>query len=220
MRIAIMQPYFLPYAGYFRLMLGVDAFVVYDTAQFPRRRWVSRNRLRMDEGRPEWLTLPLAYAPLRTAIMEMRFAQDAQGAWSSRVARFAVFRKPAGDAIPVVRRAATLSGSLADYLCATLESVRDQLGLRTPLVRASSLAVSQAGDRCERLVAICRELGATEYVNAPGGRRLYTAEQFAMHGIALRFLPEYRGDHASVLQRLQDESAVSIRSEIVANLGD
>ena len=57
--VAIMQPYFAPYAGYFRLLATTDLFVVYDCVQFPRRGWVHRNQLPDAAGKLDWLTLPL-----------------------------------------------------------------------------------------------------------------------------------------------------------------
>ena len=60
--IAVMQPYFVPHAGYFRLFAASDLFVVFDCVQFPRRGWVHRNRLPDAQGRARWLTLPLSKA--------------------------------------------------------------------------------------------------------------------------------------------------------------
>ena len=75
--VAIMQPYFLPYAGYFRLFAATDLFVIYDCVQFPRRGWVHRNRLVDASGKERWLTLPLAKVPQRTLIRDLCFASDA-----------------------------------------------------------------------------------------------------------------------------------------------
>ena len=68
MRIAIMQPYFLPYAGYFRLLQQTDLFVVYDCVQFIRRGWIHRNRLANMNKELSWLTLQLAKAPQEVRI--------------------------------------------------------------------------------------------------------------------------------------------------------
>lgn len=218
MRIAIMQPYFLPYAGYFRLLCGVDAFVVYDTVQFPRGGWVHRNRLLRHDGRPAWLTLPLASAPLGTRIHDLAFHPLADQVWRKRKRAFPACLAPRGDAMPLAAEIGELRGSPVDLICGTLRCAARLLGFDVPFVMASSLAIPGPRDRLESLVAICRELGATEYLNAPGGRSLYAADDFARHGIALQFLPDYAGPESSILQRLQDESAGSLRREIDANL--
>ena len=67
-RIAAMQPYFLPFAGYFRLMCDVDVFVLLDDVQFRKGGWIRRNRLRTRTGDLSWLTLPLVKAPVTTLI--------------------------------------------------------------------------------------------------------------------------------------------------------
>jgi hypothetical protein len=69
-----MQPYFIPYAGYFRLFAASDLFVAYDCVHFPPRRWVHRNRLLDRSGAERRLTLPLAKAPRDVLIRDLRFS--------------------------------------------------------------------------------------------------------------------------------------------------
>jgi len=218
MRIAIMQPYFLPYAGYFRLLRDVDAFVVYDTVQFPRGGWVHRNRLRGRHGASAWLTLPLAHAPLGTRIRDIGFHEHAQELWRKRIRAFPACSEPRGDAVPLAQDIAQLHGSPLDVISRSLRAAALLLGFEVPFVMASSLAIPGPLDRLGSLIAICRAFGATEYLNAPGGRQLYDAQSFARHGIALQFLPVYRGPADSVLQRLHDEPAQALRREIDANM--
>jgi len=88
--VAIMQPYFIPYAGYFRLFAASDLFVVYDCVQFPRRGWVHRNRLVDRNGALRWLTLPLRSAPQDVLIRDLQFASDAQMLVTQRLRPFDV----------------------------------------------------------------------------------------------------------------------------------
>ncbi|MGB7989553.1 MAG: WbqC family protein [Candidatus Methylophosphatis roskildensis] len=219
MRISIMQPYFLPYAGYFRLMCGVDAFVVLDDVQFPRGGWVHRNRLARGDGSLGWLTLPLLRQPVTGTIVQAALRRDAlDGEWPRRVAAF-----PAGRwALDQTGLAADLvrldSHDLAGNLLRGLRICADSLGMRVPFVRSSELAHDRHLKGHERIIAICRLLGATRYLNAPAGRHLYDVAQFARHGIALEFLPDYRGDPASILQRLFEMPVADIRHEIVDNM--
>src|SRR3954469_8726601 len=83
--IAVMQPYFIPYAGYFRLFAASDLFVIYDCVQFPRRGWVHRNKLADASGVERWLTLPIAKAPRDVRIHELRFSHDAREAMAERM---------------------------------------------------------------------------------------------------------------------------------------
>ena len=59
MRLAIMQPYFLPYIGYWQLMGAVDAFVVYDRIKYTKKGWINRNRLLQNGAGAMTFSLPL-----------------------------------------------------------------------------------------------------------------------------------------------------------------
>lgn len=213
-----MQPYFLPYAGYFRLMAGVDVFVLFDDVQFPRRGWVHRNRLRRDDGRLGWLTLPLAYSPLQTRISELAFHADGQAQWEKRMDVFPLLRRPRGVVADVVERMRVLPDCPQTLLDETLRGIAGVLGLTTPVLRSRDLGLDAGWTGVDRIIALCRAVGATGYLNAPGGRALYTAETFRHHGIRLGFLPDYEGDASSILQRLHDEDGDSLRHEVFAGL--
>lgn len=217
-RIAIMQSYFLPYAGYFRLMCDVDAFVMLNAAQFPKHGWVHRNRLRDDLGRLQWLTLPLAPVPLATTIANIRYAEDAEKILAKTSRRFAACRQPHEHTIGLVERAMSVSGTPIATIEALLSGTAAVLGLTAPLVRDTELSLPPDLAGQERIFAICAALGADVYVNALGGRHLYDPAEFAKRGLKLEFLPEYQGDPASILQRLHDSTPAAVRDEIRANL--
>lgn len=212
-----MQPYLAPYAGYFRLMCDVDAFVILDQVQFPRRGWVHRNRLRLPDGRLGWLTLPLAYAPLPATILDLAFAPDVD-AWASGVSRrFPALREPgpqARDCLPLVEPGETPCESLLRLMTRFSEA----LGVTPRFVRQSELPLPAGLTGVERIYEICRQLGADRYVNSPGGRHLYDLATFRSRGLELEFLPDYRGPMDSILQRLNEAPARAIAAEIRANL--
>jgi hypothetical protein len=213
--IAIMQPYFVPYAGYFRLLTATDLFVVYDCVQFPRRGWVHRNRLPDAQGRPTWLTLPLAKAPQDVLIRDLAFHADAEALLAERLRPFPLASAAGGDAEPVLRGVRSLRGeSPADYLVRILGLVAGALRLPWRVLCSSSLAIPPELHGEERILEIARRLGAKRYVNAPGGRALYEPAAFDAAGIELRFLTEYRGPSWSVLSRLASEGAASLRQDI------
>src|SRR5215468_11415162 len=86
--VAIMQPYFIPYTGYFRLLSASDLFVIYDCVQFPRRGWVHRNPLVDEAGVERWLTLPLEKASREILIRDLRFVKDAAELLEQRLRSF------------------------------------------------------------------------------------------------------------------------------------
>lgn len=216
MRIAVMQPYFLPYTGYFRLFSACDLFVIFDDVQFPRRGWVHRNRFTDANGRLEWLTLPLEKGPqATTTIADLRFRIDAQQRLAEQVARFPLFLAPAVELRPMVARVLQPRESPLTYLESLLVMAKDALGLATPTLRSSSLSIDPDIHGWERLVAIVRALGADTYVNAPGGRELYSPEVFRKSGVALRFLSPWQGHPASVLQALHEVGCGPLRRQLL-----
>jgi hypothetical protein len=203
--VAIMQPYFLPYAGYFRLFAASDLFVIYDCVQFPRRGWVHRNQLPDGAGQQRWLTLRLEMAPRDALISELRFASGAAEALQRDLRRFPALADLPERAPAVADALADLTGTPVDYIERLLSEVVAFLGLRWSVLRSSSLAVPRSLRGQERILEIARRLGASAYVNAPGGRELYDPEAFAAAGIALRFLPPYPGPFTSILGRIASE---------------
>lgn len=213
--VAIMQPYFAPYAGYWRLLAGADLFVIYDCVQFPRRGWVHRNRLTDAQGELQWLTLPLQHAPFDARIDEIAFADDAAARMAERQRAFPALRDPS-KAVADFLHAAPFAGGLADYLTAQIVRARDMLGFDCEVVRSSTLDIAPELRAQDRILAILGAVGGRRYLNAPGGRDLYAAADFAARGFTLQFLPDWQGGYESVLQRLADTEPAQLRGEILA----
>jgi hypothetical protein len=213
--IAVMQPYFVPYAGYFRLLSATDLFVVYDCVQFPRRGWVHRNRLPDATGELRWLTLPLASAPQTVPIRDLEFRADASHDLLSQFARFPVLAD-ARATDPLYQALVDVSGSPVDYIERLLRLAAEMLGVRWISLRSSELDISPALRGQDRIIAIVQTLGGARYVNPPGGRALYDPDRFTHAGLDLRFLPDYRGSQASILARLLCEAPRSIADEMAA----
>jgi hypothetical protein len=211
--IAIMQPYFLPYAGYFRLIAQTDIFVIYDCVQFPRRGWVHRNKLVDAQGQEQWLTLPLAPAPQDTLIRDLAFPGDAAASLAERLRPFPVAARP-GPHTPLLDRVRRAEGRPVDYISGLLEEASRTLGLPWNVVRSSSLEVANDFRGQARILEIARRLGATRYVNAPGGRDLYETAAFAEAGIELSFLEPWAGAGGSILQRLADDDVAALAQQV------
>ncbi len=214
--VAIMQPYFIPYAGYFRLFAASDLFVIYDCVQFPRRGWVHRNRMPGADGREGWLTLPLAKMPRDVRIRDLSFSDDAAAILEERMRRIPLLASPRQPESAILQSLKRVSGSPVDYLERLLRDIVSHLGLRWHTVRSSSLDLPDSLHGQDRIIEIARRLGATGYVNAPGGRALYDAERFAAAGLELRFLADYPGPSSSILRRILEEDRQSLSEDIVA----
>lgn len=213
-----MQPYFFPYAGYFSLMQAADHFVIFDCVQFPRRGWVHRNRVPGPSGKEEWLTLPLAHQPRETTIRDLRFADEAEIRLAKRLTRYDWLSSAKSEAAARVREA--LSGSLrspVDFLADTLRLCGDMLGIRPEFSVSSTLKLDSALRGEARIIAAAKAVGGTSYVNASGGRELYTREAFERAGLELLFLTPHEGSHWSMLYRLCNETPASIAAEVERN---
>jgi hypothetical protein len=212
-RIAVMQPYFFPYAGYFRLFTQVDEFVLLDSVQFPRSGRVHRT----ETAPGSWLALPLARQPLATLIRELEFRPAARGEFDRRLAALPWLASARGDAAEQLREYlhAPLAG-VVDYLEDGLRLVNRMLGVDTPIVRSSSLSIAPELRGQDRILAIAAARGARSYLNSPGGRALYQPEDFAAAGLALEFLPDYTGRHFHLLPALARSEAGAIAAELGA----
>lgn len=197
-RIAIVQSSYIPWKGYFDLIRAVDEFVLYDEVQFTKRDWRSRNRIKTADGLL-WLTVPIAVKGRFT--QAVRDAVVSETAWIAKhwlTIRHAYRRTPyfaeyESELEQLYATATDPSLSAVNYhLTAGLCRLS---GIVTPLTSCTNYP-RENGDRTGRLVSICRQAGATEYVSGPGARAYIDTRQFADAGITLTYAdfdgyPEY-----------------------------
>lgn len=204
MKLAIMQPYFLPYVGYFQLLGAVDRFIVYDDIQLSRHGWVQRNRILMD-GKPRLFSLPLKKDSDFLDINRRRLADlyDRDRDKILRVVRAAYGKAPFfSQAMPVVEECFGWGDrNLFGFVFHSIRKIRDYLGIGTEIVVSSTVGVPEGLTGQERVIALCRAVKANEYVNAIGGQALYRKEDFERNGINLSFIktgefsyPQFGGD--------------------------
>ena len=206
--IAVMQPYFMPYLGYFRLLRDTDLFVIYDCVQFPRRGYVHRNQVPDQMGNPVWLTLPLAKCDQKTPIADLQWRIQDLSAFSRQLMSLSRCWDIRAELDRTEDWQAVLtdfSGGVVDYLERTLRWVCSCLDLPFSVIRSSSLNLDAGVKGQERILEICRRLNASRYLNAPGGRALYQDQDFSRAGVELSFLPEFTGDKWSMAYRLLAE---------------
>lgn len=216
--VAVMQPYFVPYAGYFRLFAAADKFVFLDTVQFPRRGWVHRNKLTNHDGRLSWFTLPLKKTGRDTLINELEFSSDAPDRMASLSRRFPILKDELHCHHPMVEAIYDLSESPAVYIERLVLDVCRLLEFTCETTRSSEIDGLVGKKRQDLVVAIAESQGADCYVNLSGGRELYHSERFSDKGIELRFLDEYRGPSVSILERIVCEPPRVLRDEILNGL--
>jgi len=191
MRVAIMQPYFFPYLGYFQLFTAVDLFVFLDDVQFPKASWVPRNRILVNSS-PHWLTLPhvrpRGSRELISGSLYLDSSREIKKIGGTLERDYPVFpakRKLVIELISAMQGSTVSEGNIQSTI-----AIGNHLGIRLPRIQRSS-AIMPAEIRSKGqagLIEICKELGATEYVNLPGGRELYSGSDFAESSIELGFV--------------------------------
>ena len=208
-----MQPYFFPYLGYFRLFASVDLFVIYDCVQFPRRGWVHRNRVLFD-SRLEWITLPIQKSPQSTKIYQLQFQQNSAQWYLNLIHKIGRCSFANGGENFPGRDILMPSGEVVDYLEKTLVWSCEALEISTQMVRSSMFNLDECYRGQDRILELCRVVGATEYLNLPGGLELYDQEAFKSANVELAFLPVFEGSHESLLGRCMKEPHVDLRKEL------
>ncbi|MDO6390229.1 WbqC family protein [Pontibacter sp. BT731] len=191
MRVAIMQPYFLPYIGYFQLMNAVDTFVVYDNIEFSKKGWVQRNRY-LQGGKDQLFSLPLKKDSDYLNIVD-RCLGDVYISESEKLLRRleSSYRKAPyfSDAFPVIEKCVKHQDrNLFNFIFHSLKVIREYIDLDSELIVSSRIDIENGLKGEERVIATCKALGAKHYINAIGGIELYNKSRFLKEGIALSFI--------------------------------
>lgn len=196
-RVAIVQSSYIPWKGYFDLVRAVDEFILLDDVQFTKRDWRSRNRIKSARGLL-WLSIPVQTSGrYLQVIQDTVIADDTWGTRHWRLIEASYADAPFFDAYapifePLYRRPA--SNRLSDVNHSFIVAACSALGIGTP-IRWSSDYQTRPG-RNQRLIDLCREAGATEYLSGPSARAYLDEAAFADAGVAVRFAdytgyPEY-----------------------------
>jgi hypothetical protein len=196
-RVAVTQSNYIPWKGYFDLIARVDEVVLYDDVQYTRRDWRNRNRIKTPQG-TRWLTIPVKTRGRYHQRIDETEVSDP--GWAAR--HWAAIRQSYGGAPHFGRYEGTLEELYAGTKETVLSAVNERflralcslLGIETAMSRSDGHA--QSAERSERLVALCRRAGASEYVCGPASRGYLDERAFAEAWIAVTYMdysgyPEY-----------------------------
>jgi hypothetical protein len=188
-RIALMQPYFLPYLGYFQLIAASDCFVVYDNVQFIKNGWIERNRYLLD-GEAKWFGLPLAKAGHTQMIMERQVSPHFDIVPVINKLAFAYRKAPHRERTLTWLEALLKlpSHNIAEFNELALRSCCSLLKLNTPIIRASEWAPPSLSHGQTRVIEVITAVGGTTYLNPAAGGGMYDVADFADAGYGLELL--------------------------------
>jgi len=184
-----MQPYFWPYLGYFQLIRAVDLFIVYDNIEYTKAGWINRNRL-CRNGAPHMFSLPLKKASDFLDVRERELAADFRpekllnqfkGAYR-HASHFA-------QTLPLIERVVRYeTTNLFRFLHHSICETCEHLGTATEIRVSSDIAIDHGLKKQDKVLALCRAVGASTYVNLSGGADLYSQAAFRAQGIELEFI--------------------------------
>lgn len=186
-RLAVMQPYLFPYIGYYQLLYEVDKFVFYDDVSYIKQGYINRNSIIVD-GAPKRFTVPVSRVSSNRLINEHFAVEGGTTAVFSQM-ESAYQNAPYFEEVrPVLREVLlTTETCIAKIAEQSIVCVAYYLGLEKEFLVSSKIGVNRDLGRVKRLITMCEQLGAREYINSSGGRDLYKSSQFEDHNIQLKF---------------------------------
>lgn len=205
MKIAIMQPYFMPYIGYWQLINAVDKFVLLDDVNYIMRGFINRNSILLD-GDAYRFTIPIEKASQNKLIMETRlnFTPDKKQSFL-RTISYAYRKAPYYETVmPMVEDVINNpEEDLTVFIKYSIEKIMEFLNVQTEILLSSRMEKDQSLKGEERIIEICKRLGADTYINPCGGRKLYHKDAFKKENMCLYFL-DTQSDHIIYNQAQQE----------------
>lgn len=187
MKLGIMQPYFMPYIGYFQLMKAVDKYVVYDDVNYIKGGWANRNHILIN-GEKEMFTVTLQKASPNKLFNEIVIGDDFKKLMKtlqmnySRAINF-------DQTMALMERIISFPNKqLAVFIANSFREILSYLSVETEILMSSEIPKDNSLRGKDKIIQICEILGADTYYNAVGGKNLYDQEEFREHGITLNFV--------------------------------
>lgn len=189
MKLAIMQPYFLPYIGYYQLIAAADVFVVYDNIKYTKKGWINRNRM-LSNGAEATFSLPLKRDSDSLNVVERTLAVNFDRSKLLNQFRTAYRRAPGySETYPMLERIIRFDDcNLFRYVYNAIVHTCSHLGINTVIRISSDIAIDHQLKAQDKVIALCEALGADTYINPIGGTDLYSTAVFRSRNLELRFI--------------------------------
>lgn len=179
MKVAIMQPYFFPYIGYFQLLNMVDIFVLYDDVQYIQRGWINRNYIISKESK-NFITIPVINNKLSSLICETEIFN--QEKWRNKILNAVYFtykRAPFFDQVfPIIEEVINLNTNyISEIAIKSIKITMEYLDIKTKLVKSSDLEYEK-DNKLDKINLILSKLSATVFFLPPGSVLIYKKTDF------------------------------------------
>lgn len=193
MKLAIMQPYFLPYLGYYSLIKYSDLWIFNDEVQMIKKGWIERNRILKQYGGWQYIRVPLAKHHHDTLIKDIRIRTEEY--WGKKIlAQLGHFRKKA----PYYHK---VNAFLEDAFEQNLDTITDLnahllkktceyigLDFEFEILSKMNLEIGEVHEPDDWSLNICKSLGADHYVNSILGKQFYNTQKYDKANIKIDFL--------------------------------
>jgi hypothetical protein len=191
MKIAIMQPYFMPYIGYFQLINSVDKFIIYDNIQYTKKGWINRNRILANE-KDQLITLPIKKDSDYLNIIERELSES----WDKDKSKMLNIIKASYNKAPYFQETFELiskclnnpEANLFKFIYDSIVLINNHLKIKTPIVISSTIDADHTLKSQDKVLSLCKEQNADVYINSIGGVELYDKETFKQNNIKLNFI--------------------------------
>jgi hypothetical protein len=190
MKVAIMQPYFFPYIGYFQLIAASDVFVLHDDVQYIKGGWINRNRILLNRE-SRMITFPVQKGDYDLPINARSYVDDKQAPKDIiNLIKQAYAKAPLYRHIfPLIEELLMFEDrNVARFNENLIRRISEYLYLGCKIITSSSVEKDDSLAGEPRVLDMCKRLGATDYTNPIGGTDLYHQAAFLQCGITLRFL--------------------------------
>ena len=189
MRLAIMQPYFLPYSGYYQLIAAVDVFVVYDNIKYTKKGWINRNRMLLN-GADAMFSLPLKKDSDTLDVVQRELSVDFDRTKLLNQFKGAYRRAPYfTQTFPLLERIVLCDdNNLFRYIYNSLVESCVHLGIDTEIRISSGIDINHDLKSQDKVLALCKAAEADTYINPIGGTELYSRDNFRERDVELKFI--------------------------------
>jgi hypothetical protein len=217
--LAIVQSNYIPWKGYFDLINLVDEFILFDDAQYTRRDWRNRNKIKTPDG-PMWLTIPVEVKG--KYLQKIRETVIVEPEWNRKHWKTIVHNYSRARHFPMYAELfedlylGSKEKLLSQINYRFLSAICEILGIKTKLSWSMDYRLLEG--KTERLIDLCKQTGSGEYISGPAAKGYIDEELFEAEGIALRYMdysgyPQYRqlfppfDHHVSIIDLIFNEGS-------------
>jgi hypothetical protein len=191
MKVAIMQPYFFPYIGYFQLINSVNKFIIYDNIQYTKKGWINRNRILVNK-KDQLITLPIKKDSDYLNVVERELSES----WEIDKNKMLNVIKASYNKAPYFQDTFELISkclnnpetNLFKFIYDSIVSINNYLEIKTPIIISSTIDVDHTLKSQDKVLSLCKKQKADIYINSIGGVELYDKETFRNNSIKLNFI--------------------------------